>query len=148
MPMLLPLLIWDMNQFQWVWITFLLEKSGNVKTFSLWFPNVCKPSVGTQGWWVDCMSVKFSGIQSTLCVPADIFKPSTATINTWQCLAYIKQVKLHWLFHVFIHLSLPSHDPHKAQISLIYQYGNSSALCTHSAFSCHHQLTRHFFVFS
>lgn len=73
--------------------------------------------------------------------------PSTATINTWQCLAYIKQAKSHWLFHVLIRLSLPSHDPHKAQILLIYQYGNSSALSTHSAFSCHHKLTSCCFFF-
>lgn len=89
MPVWLPLLIWDMNQFQWVWIIFLPENSG--KTCSLWFPNVCKPQVGTQGWWVDCVSVKFLGAQSTLHVPAGIFKPSAATTNRWQCSAYLKE---------------------------------------------------------
>lgn len=116
MPVWLPLLIWDMNQFQWVWIIFFPENSG--KTCSLWFPNVCKPQVGTQGWWVDCVSVKFLGAQSTLHVPAGIFKPSTATTNRWQCSAYLKEAKLHQLFHIFIWLSIPPHDPPKAQILL------------------------------
>lgn len=149
MPTLLPLLIWDLKQFQWVWIIFLLENSGNGKTCSLWFPYMCKAPVGTQGWWMDCVSAKkFSVTQSTLHVLAHILKPSTATVNTWQCLAYVKQAKLHWLFHVLTHSSIVSHGPHKAQISLIHKYGNSSALCTHSAFSCHHQLKSHWFCCS